>query len=64
MFNIFDRIGAVGEFWENLQKGEPVAVVIAVVIGLFAAFVMGVYVYDRKQQKKQSRNPSKVGRGG
>jgi uncharacterized membrane protein YbhN (UPF0104 family) len=63
MFNILDRIGAVGEFWENLQKGDPVAIVIAVVLGLLAAFVMGVYVYDRKQQKKQSRSPSKVGRG-
>jgi uncharacterized membrane protein YbhN (UPF0104 family) len=64
MFNIFDRIRAVGEFWENLQKGDPVAIVIAIVLGLLAAFVMGVYVYDRKQQKKQSRSPSKVRRGG
>jgi hypothetical protein len=63
MFNIFDRIGAVGEFCENLQKGDPVAIVIAIVLGLLAAFVMGVYVYDRKQQKKQSRSPSKVRRG-
>jgi hypothetical protein len=52
---IFDRISALGELWENLQKGDPVAIVIVVVVGLLAAFILGVYLYDRKQRANETK---------
>jgi hypothetical protein len=58
---IFDRISALGELWENLQKGDPVAIIIVVVVGLLAAFVLGVYLYDRKQRANESK--PKMGQG-
>jgi hypothetical protein len=58
---IFDRISALGELWENLQKGDPVAIVIVVVVGLLAAFVLGVYLYDRKQRANESKPKMRQG---
>jgi hypothetical protein len=61
MFNLFDQIGAIGKLVENLQKGDPVAIAVVGVVGLLAAFVIGVYLYDRKQRANQGKPKMKQG---
>jgi hypothetical protein len=46
---------AFSDFLDGLSDGDPVAIAIAIGVALLAAFVVGVYLYDRKRQAAERK---------
>jgi hypothetical protein len=49
------RGAAIEQFFDNLSAGDPVAIALAVGFVVLLAFAAGVWIYDRRQRKKEAQ---------